>query len=1462
MSWADDFLRQQQGAQAASFAAPGANPPSVSGGFISSAYSGLGELFGQTPSEDVSAFRGEHPYLGIGSQLLGMLVPYAGELRLTQTARGAELLGSAMETIPGIRRLNAVDNPILHAAAKEVVRYAPVEIARLGVGLGTTDSWHDYGNLFADVGLSTLITGGFGGLGGFFRVGGKTLDEASGVAGAPIGLRPTFELRMSKTPDAAPAKSGASMVDIQNQLMKDVFTERPYKSALPGQKQTYVTGLEGGDPETDALMNQLFKPSVGDKAGVQRLPMMDQAGNWALDDAQRQELIGGLKARSNGAITSVEDMAENMVFPRLVTVNSARAAGTVSKALDDSAMQWVSDGVMAGKEREGGLHVMAVRLRAGEAPTGGILAENAAETGGRAEAGAFREVRRDDAGNIFLEYTPKAGAAPVPIKMGIDNGVAEMAIDQFGTGANKLGPAKIREAMGQLQEMYPEIKSFAGFRRSGAGLGRVQEIKAPLPSTGPKIAQGDQWMLFKTDRPQLFAKDGYRLAQDTVNQWAKFREAWRPSGMEDFANKDMDMLVNSFTPQDFKEAVTLPKETAKSRIAARLAGKFSETAGLDNSATIKNLTDHFYDIMVPTVVNERRNPLFARLFGALRSATRAGDTLVNRFVSGNVKVTGSLWTRKSLEHSEGLIPGTEPIAAAIGRLTPQELQDFYHIGTAQAPKEALADYTANGLVSENLQKAVDLVQNVDRFVWENHLMPAFKNANLEGKFDLLEGYVMPRLWTGDWFAPVVDEHGNLGWLANGTRKQAMHQAGVVVEQAAKVGRKLEIKEPYMLGAGKPVDQIGELHDLVQMQIGKDAQMQEIVQRAMKKIAIDRMAEKPRTQLPRVGPPKSLMEERSGVPGSADIVQPKAQDIIKAIDNHYKQLFRFAATSAWRQRFMGEAGLLEKQNKVLFHDLIRKQNQIMGYEGQVTATLNKTLAPVLGHFLGGKPATRIATATNELLYDWNLAILNPTFGLLNVLQPIQTTLPHLAFLLRAPMEAIEADMNMTLRYGADGLPREVVGVLSPARILGKAMKSLGNPSPELMEHLSRAKTEGTLSAQLFEGWVGGQSRGLQTLKETYENAGGGAAGAWEFMKRGATLFAERSEEVSRAIAFNSYYHLGKEYFGLEGDKLYRFASRGTHNSMFGYGLIDRSRMFTGPVGSMFGLFKNWQMHFIASMFQYANLGWKHGTWAPLIWQFGAAGALGGLGAMGPLKWVADGIASWQDGSPNSYLWMQDHWHDAADEIYFGLPAMFGASLQASSTMPGTDVRNDLTSLSSFVFLERAKAAGKATGAAWDYASNTGQDPLRQGNIRDGLMQAFAPRALFRAFASAEGDYIKSMSSGYPQVRDVSPLSKFFYGMGLNQVEVERQQVAARELWKDQQAQRATIQQMGIQLADAQLNGDFEEMQRISQAAMLRGVPVTSVFKSANTRLRREKQGDVLSRYKGELAAKYKSAWEGD
>ncbi len=58
-----------------------------------------------------------------------------------------------------------------------------------------------------------------------------------------------------------------------------------------------------------------------------------------------------------------------------------------------------------------------------------------------------------------------------------------------------------------------------------------------------------------------------------------------------------------------------------------------------------------------------------------------------------------------------------------------------------------------------------------------------------------------------------------------------------------------------------------------------------------------------------------------------------------------------------------------------------------------------------------------------------------------------------------------------------------------------------------------------------------------------------------------------------------------------------------------------------------------------------------------------------------------------------------------------------------------------------------------------------------------------------------------------------------------------------------------------MADAQMGKDYEEMERVSQLAIMRGLEVSQVLASAETRMRRETQDDLMSRYDADLVAKY-------
>jgi hypothetical protein len=1306
------------------------------GGFLASAGSSLFEMVGQSPTETAQTFREQNPIAGVASEILPVIIPYTAAFKLSTLPKAA----AALERVVAKTGLEA---GFAQGAVREAVRYAPFELGRLGVGLATAPQ-ENWGDLFADVGLSTVLAGGFGGIGGYFKAGGKLLPKAGKVVGSEPALAPTFELRMAKTPDAV-IEGGADKADFIQRKAQEVLLERPTDNITKGVQSSYVHNLENGNPESDRLVNSLFNVKRAEQetlTGLNKRLLTEgpETNLRTLDPGGQQRIIGAI---NHPDIASIDDLAAVVKYPRELEVRSYKAAGTLAKALDESsALQYVDDGVLMGREADSGLFVVAKRIEAGPAAT---------------------------------------------------------AADGSVVAPKRFGAAQ--------------------------------------------IAEGDKWLLLKTDKPQYFAPKAHSAAEANVSNWARFREAFQPTLRSDVFNKNTDLLINSMTHTDYAALRTMPKETWVSAMAAKMSKAAGEATGLADSKILRDTAAGLHDIFAPTMFKEAKNPVFGRLFGMLRGNIQTADEYVSKLIKGKAEFKGS--PARSVMGGTDYVSGYEgftPISQLWNKLSKEERQLVVRANNTQTPADDLAKLTTDGVVSPSATAAVKELQDINASVLEKLVLPAFKDSELEGSFRLLDGYIMPRVFKGDFFSKVVDEREQTKWLAAGKNgSAAQKEAQAVIDEAAARGHQWKIGEEYAKGAKQAAEfdegGLGHISDLVSASIGKGADTQDIVQSALRKIDAAKSGRVPGS----VRAPAAMSKERTGLRGSADTHEYTLDDVIKQSEEHYRKLLRFAGFHTWKQRWGQEAFNLGKTDKHLYNDLMRKGNQFMGIEGGITNALNKALEPIFGTALGGKAATRIAQGTNALMYNWNLAIANPTFALLNVLQPLQTVLPALAYLNKAPAKEIEAWYHVLPRMGSDGKPRGIGGFLSPIKVLGQSVSDLRNASPELKQFLERATTDGTLQHSQVDEWLGPHSAAGSSIKEQFE------VGAWNGIKHLSTFMAEKSEQFSRMVSAAAMYRAGKHGFGLEGDQLYRFMQRGVHVTNYGYGVVDRSRIFTGPVGSTFGLFKNWQFNFIGQMMQYAGVGMREGVWGPFMWQGASALALGGLGAT-PLLGLADGLAKWNSDSPSSFQWMKENWSGAADEIYFGLPAFFGASLQASSTIPGTDVRNELSSLTNFVFLEKMKQLGKAVGTAWDIGREGDVNALRNPNVRDQLLGAIAPRAIFRAFSAAEGDYIKSMGTGAPQVRGLGPSTRVLHALGLNQLEVEREQVAARELYKDQEATKTTVQSLGKIYADAMQHDDYDEMQNVLDRAVMKMVPVSSVIKSAAATTRREEKGDLFSRFK--------------
>jgi hypothetical protein len=856
-----------------------------------------------------------------------------------------------------------------------------------------------------------------------------------------------------------------------------------------------------------------------------------------------------------------------------------------------------------------------------------------------------------------------------------------------------------------------------------------------------------------------------------------------------------------------------------------------------------------------------QDSVFGRLYGLLKGAMQEADSLARGISDGKVVMQGSPLQAirgKQVAYESGF-EGFTPVRDLWARLNDGERQLVALASKTQTPADDLAKLVAEGDISPLAAATVKELQDINKRVLEKVIIPAFENAGVKDQFSWLEGYILPRIFKGDFQIRVEDEAGMLKWLSSGvTIGAAQKEAQAIIARAAESGVKW-VEKPAESFAMK-TSELSSLDDIVEMiqHYGRaDKSEQDIVKSALRQLNAAHSGVLPKAGMP--NPKPGWNKSRSGVAGSPDLEKYTLDDVVRASENHYRQMLKLGAFVTWKHRFGQEAMMLKESNEVLFNDLMRKAGTHLGFEGQLTGWLNKTLSPVLGGVLGNKAATKIAAGTNELMYMWNLGIVNPTFAVLNLLSPLQTVLPWIDLVRKAPDAELARIMQFVPKMTAEGQVRGSAGVLDPLKVLTESVKTLRNPTAEHKGMLEQLISDGVLAPHLYEEWVGGGARAIHTLGEAHKQGGG-----WAFIKEASTLMSTRSEQLSRVVAANAAFLTGKRYLGLEGDQLYRFMRRGVEVTMYGYSVADRARIMTGPIGSMFGLFKNWQFHFMGSMGQYAGLGMRDGIWGPLMWQGGAALAIGGIGAT-PLKMAADGLAKMATDSPTAYHWLQDNWgnEDGAegpqlgDAIYYGLPALLGVSLQASSAMPGTDVRNEVTNLGNFVFLERAKQMYKFWDDADAYSDATGRNAFSNPNLRDQFIGAFMPRAMIRAFSSAEGEYIKSMASGYPRVQDVSPASRVLYGLGFNPLEIERHQTAAKELWTQQETRRERIKGLGKEFAQAQVVGDTEGMTRVIEKATLMGLDVTSVIKSGTTQSERE-TGSAYDRFDAEEVAKYQRA----
>ena len=223
---------------------------------------------------------------------------------------------------------------------------------------------------------------------------------------------------------------------------------------------------------------------------------------------------------------------------------------------------------------------------------------------------------------------------------------------------------------------------------------------------------------------------------------------------------------------------------------------------------------------------------------------------------------------------------------------------------------------------------------------------------------------------------------------------------------------------------------------------------------------------------------------------------------------------------------------------------------------------------------------------------------------------------------------------------------------------------------------------------------------------------------------------------------------------------------------------------------------------------------------------ATTTLGGLGASEMGK-VAERFAEWGSDS-NMVELLYDSWGNNAlsNSALYGIPGMFGVSLQGQVNSPFTDPGEEIQRYMGFVYSNRLKALWNSIGAGVDYYSTTGQSPVKDRMLQMNLARAFAPKMIYRDMQIVGGDLL-SASTGSKVVGDLGKAEEIAYKyFNLPSVRIQQGFEISNHIWKDKNKKKELTSKYGKVMADALESSDGTMIQRVMQRALVDGVEMES------------------------------------
>lgn len=1285
------------------------------GSFARSGVENTTNLFGVPKSVSNIAWEESHPMSALAASFLGIGGTYGTFYKATKALRGFE---KGLDTLSGVARA-----PVLGGAAKEAMRFAPLEAARIvGTAIGEPERLDE--TLF-ESGVGIGIAGGLGALGGLPAKFG-TVDKAFKelIPNVDDSLPRSLKLReLRKLVDegkVAPEQLTKANTVI-NQLDKMVRAE--YWTAKPNSPNNprYITDLEateaGQKLTKTGFVNSIFKPQENGLFRSQLLlsknDVTADALRFAMDD---ESAVAAVLAR-------LPDKAMSYVqYPRLVTIT-----GDKKKALTLWQNNWAKG---------------------------------------------------------FSQYEP----------------------------GSYIG----READ---EGMFLFLKKIKGDPNA--------------------INKDDQFLIFKTDRPDLFGGQAAAWTNKQVEQamwWPQqFPQNAKPlpGSAHEYIRKELErMPIRSI--EDLTKGAK--PETMIQRAVAGMGLKQGSNmtdgvrAGLEHLKTYLAPAMFLFSGDGPGMMRARR------AFFAIKSSLDRANSTAEALVYGLPHATkGSLAKNLLVHGTKDLYNlGDETIAGLVGKLDDADRGKLLEVWLSNTPIDVVQNEAVKGNISQNLLKLLTSLDNISNKQFEE--INAVRAATGQPVHKAKPGhYGLSHMWDGDWRLRVRNQNGAVVYMVGAhDRGTAQKYANAVIKNAGMEGKwkfdasEFETKDLFRRGKD------GDTSDWTDL-VGINTAGQDYRRAASAMERFVRETYKPKA-----------LERQQGVEGFS--VDMSAPALTKRLLTHFRRLQNYSTDMALKFELGPDMLKLQDENKQAFQTLIERWNTALGIQGKFAQMQNDVLDKSgVGAVLGNNSASQIVAAANTLQHNLQLGMGNLMYPTVNMFTFLSTVLPQVSFVQSAAPEVLQKYYGSLMAHGADGLAKRPVHFLDPMKMVYQGFRLMSSGDQGVKKQFDRALADGLFAPRLVEEHIGVDAQLKQRLSGILQEKNGFP----KFLQYLSEWLPNKSEQFSRLHAFTTGLSVGKDVLGLADEGLYRFARDFTHNTMFGYNMVDRAKVINGPLGSFFGLYKNWQMHYAGWLLAYAGEA-ARGNMAPLLWSQAGVGTIAGLGGTA-LYGLGDAFARMATGK-SGFDYIYDTFSTdgkpdmVSDTAFYGLPAFFNLSLQSSASGLGSNPAKDAALLFSFVQAERGAALGKALGNAFDTWSATGKSPFADPIVRGQMLKAIAPRSVLRTAQVLEGDYIRSLNTGNPLIQGLSPMDRFVYGLGFNTPEMDRTYKISDELFKNEEKRKVAVRYYAREMLDLQESQDWEGLTLLTKRVMLSGVGMDSVIRSAQGMRQRNLQDVATSRVK--------------